>query len=116
MTEAASYITLALLTALAALCGAFFGHLRAQRQITQLREENAGLKATENNERRTTAEKEAMIESARNQLTDTFAALSSQAQRNSTEEFLKLAQRQASLLYTSTSPRDGLLSRMPASA
>src|SRR3569832_1912737 len=48
MTEAASYITLALLTALAALCGAIFGHLRAQRQITQLREENAGLKATVN--------------------------------------------------------------------
>src|SRR3569832_1832102 len=92
MTEAASYITLALLTALAALCGAFFGHLRAQRQITQLREENAGLKATVNIERRTTDEKVAMIESARNQLTATFAALSSQALRNSTEEFLKLAQ------------------------
>src|SRR3569833_4079992 len=92
MTEAASYITLALLTALAALCGAFFGHLRAQRQITQLREENAGLKATVNIERRTADEKVAMIESARSQLTDTFAALSSQALRNCTEEFLKLAQ------------------------
>lgn len=92
MTEAASYITLALLTALAALCGAFFAHIRAQRQITGLREENASLKATVNIERRTTEEKVAMIESARNQLTDTFAALSSQALRNSTEEFLKLAQ------------------------
>ncbi|MEK7323607.1 MAG: DNA recombination protein RmuC [Pseudomonadota bacterium] len=92
MTEAASYITLALLTALAALCGAFYAHIRAQRQITGLREENASLKATVNIERRTTEEKVAMIESARNQLTDTFAALSSQALRNSTEEFLKLAQ------------------------
>src|SRR3569833_1642255 len=92
MTEAASYITLALLTALAALCGAFFGHLRAQRQITQLREENAGLKATVNIERRTPDEKVEMLESARNQLTDTIAALSRQALRNSTEEFLTLAQ------------------------
>ncbi len=92
MTETASYITLALLTALAALCGAFFAHIRAQRQITGLREENASLKATVSIERRTTEEKVAMIESARNQLTDTFAALSSQALRNSTEEFLKLAQ------------------------
>ena len=92
MTETASYITLALLTALAALCGAFFAHIRAQRQITNLREENASLKATMNIERRTTDEKVAMIESARNQLTDTFASLSSQALRNSTEEFLKLAQ------------------------
>ncbi len=92
MTEAASYITLALLTALAALCGAFYAHIRAQREITGLREENASLKATVNIERRTTEEKVAMIESARNQLTDTFAALSSQALRNSTEEFLKLAQ------------------------
>lgn len=92
MTETASYITLVLLTALAALCGAFFAHIRAQHQITGLREENASLKATVNIERRTTEEKVAMIESARNQLTDTFAALSSQALRNSTEEFLKLAQ------------------------
>ena len=92
MPEAASYIPLALLPALAALCGAIFGHLRAQRQITQLREETAGLKATVNIERRTTDEKVARIESARNQLSDTFAALSSQALRNSTEEFLKLAQ------------------------
>lgn len=92
MTTTASYVTLALLTALAALCGAFFAHLRAQRQVGRLREENASLKAIVDIERRTTNEKVAMIESARQQLTDTFAALSSQALRNSTEEFLKLAQ------------------------
>lgn len=92
MTATASYVTLALLTALAALCGALFAHLRAQRQITRLREENAALKATVDVERRTTDEKMTMIENARNQLTDTFAALSSRALRNSTEEFLKLAE------------------------
>lgn len=92
MTETAIYVTFALLTALAALCGAFLAHIRAQRRIAQLREENASLKATVNVERRTTDEKVAMIENARNQLTDTFAALSSQALRISTEEFLKLAQ------------------------
>lgn len=92
MTETATYATLALLTALAALCGAFLAHIRAQRQVARLREENASLRATADIERRTADEKIALIENARNQLTDTFAALSSQALRSSTEEFLKLAQ------------------------
>lgn len=100
MTVSVSYAMLALLIALAALGGAVLGHLRAQRQITALREENAGLKATVNVERRTTDEKVAMIESARAQLTDTFAALSSQALRNSTEEFLKLAQQGMQQFHT----------------
>jgi len=100
MTVSISYAMLALLIALAALGGAVLGHLRAQRQITALREENAGLRATVNVERRTTDEKVAMIESARSQLTDTFAALSSQALRNSTEEFLKLAQQGMQQFHT----------------
>src|SRR3569833_1531972 len=83
MPVSISYAMLALLIALAAL-----------------REENAGLRATVNVERRTTDEKVAMIESARSQLTDTFAALSSQALRNSTEEFLKLVQQGMQQFHT----------------
>lgn len=92
MTETAVYIMLALLTALAALAGALITNLRAQRRIGDLKEENASLKATVDVERRTAGEKMAMIENARHQLAETFSALSSQALRNSTEEFLKLAQ------------------------
>jgi DNA recombination protein RmuC len=85
-------VTLALLTALAALAGALFAYLRAQRRITALREENATLKATVEVERRAAGEKMSIIENARTQLSETFTTLSSQALRNSTEEFLKLAQ------------------------
>ena len=89
---ATTYIMLALLTALGALAGALFTYLRVQRHISRIKEENASLKATLDIERRTASEKMAMIENARNQLSETFTTLSSQALRNSTEEFLKLAQ------------------------
>lgn len=99
MTAIATYITLALLTALAACAGALLAHLRAQRRITELKEENASLKATVDIERRTAGEKMTMIENARTQLSETFTALSSQALRNSTEEFLKLAQENLKQLH-----------------
>lgn len=99
MTATATYITLALLTALAACAGALLAHLRAQRRITELKEENASLKATVDIERRTAGEKMTMIENARTQLSETFTALSSQALRNSTEEFLKLAQENLKQLH-----------------
>ncbi len=92
MTVTATYVTLALVAALAALAGALFAHLRVQRRITALKEENASLKATVDIERRTSGEKMSIIENARTQLSETFTTLSSQALRNSTEEFLKLAQ------------------------
>jgi len=87
-----TYIMLALLIALASAASAVLTYLRVQRNIGRLKEENASLKATLEIERRTTGEKMAMIESARNQLSETFTALSSQALKSSTEEFLKLAQ------------------------
>jgi DNA recombination protein RmuC len=99
MTAIATYITLALLTALAACAGVLLAHLRAQRRITELKEENASLKATVDIERRTAGEKMTMIENARTQLSETFTALSSQALRNSTEEFLKLAQENLKQLH-----------------
>jgi len=87
-----TYIMLALLIALASAASAVLTYLRVQRNIGRLKEENASLKATLEIERRTAGEKMAMIESARNQLSETFTALSSQALKSSTEEFLKLAQ------------------------
>lgn len=92
MTTTATYAILALLTALAALAGALFAYLRSQRRITELKEENATLKATIEIERRTAGEKMSIIENARTQLSETFTTLSSQVLRSSTEEFLKLAQ------------------------
>ncbi|HHM05678.1 MAG TPA: DNA recombination protein RmuC [Gammaproteobacteria bacterium] len=81
-----------ILTTLAGLlAGALVTQLRAARRLGVLREENATLKATLEVERRTNAEKLAMVETGRTQLTETFAALSNQALRSSTEEFLKLA-------------------------
>lgn len=83
---------LVLMTALGVLIGAVLAYLRAMRRITELKEENASLKATVDIERRTAGEKVSIIENARTQLSETFTTLSSQALRNSTEEFLKLAQ------------------------
>jgi DNA recombination protein RmuC len=91
-TTAIYMILLALMTALGALIGAVIAYLRAIRRITALKEENASLKATVDIERRTAGEKVSIIENARTQLSETFTSLSSQALRNSTEEFLKLAQ------------------------
>jgi len=99
MTVTATYIVLALFIALAAFAGALFAHLRAQRLITSLKEENASLKATVDVERRASGEKVTIIENARAQLSETFTALSSQALRNSTEEFLKLAQENLKQLH-----------------
>lgn len=65
---------------------------RQQRLNSALREENARLGAQLYAERQNAAEKLAALEQARDQLTDTFNALSSQALRNNNEEFLRLAQ------------------------
>lgn len=92
MTNATVSILLALLTTLAALVSALITYLRAQRHIGRLKEENASLRATLDMERRAADEKMAIIENTRHHLSETFASLSSQALRNSTEEFLKLAQ------------------------
>ena len=89
MSATAVYILLAVLSA---FTSGLFTYLRAQRQIGRIKEENTALKTTLEIERRTAGEKLATVEHARQQLSETFAALSSQALRSSTEEFLKLAQ------------------------
>ncbi|MEJ2574260.1 MAG: DNA recombination protein RmuC [Gammaproteobacteria bacterium] len=93
MTPTATSLTLlALVTALGALVALVIAYFKAVRRNAALKEENATLKATVEIERRTAGEKMSIIENARTQLSETFTTLSSQALRNSTEEFLKLAQ------------------------
>lgn len=93
MTPTATSLTLlALVTALGTLVALVIAYLSALRRNAALKEENATLKATVEIERRTAGEKMSIIENARTQLSETFTTLSSQALRNSTEEFLKLAQ------------------------
>ncbi|MDH5395050.1 MAG: DNA recombination protein RmuC [Gammaproteobacteria bacterium] len=63
-----------------------------QRKLSQLREENSTLNTRLEVEQKTNEEKLIALEKARQQLSETFTALSSQALKNNNEEFLKLAQ------------------------
>jgi len=65
--------------------------LRAQNKYQQLEKENATLSTTLELERTATAEKLDALEQAREQMSHTFSALSSQALKHNNEEFLKLA-------------------------
>ena len=76
----------------AMLIGALVVYLLLQRRISKLRDENTQLNTTLELERRNHVEKLETLERARGQLADTFSALSSQALKHNSEEFLKLAQ------------------------
>ncbi|WP_455203073.1 DNA recombination protein RmuC [Kaarinaea lacus] len=86
------WVITALAACLAALLSGLLVYLRFHRQLGDLRNQNTGLQVTLDLERKATEEKQAAMEAARQQLTDTFTALSSQALKHNTEEFLKLAQ------------------------
>lgn len=83
----------------AALLGAGFGllvgwllaYLRAQAEFNRLRGENAALTTRLELESRAAQAQATTFAEARRQLTDTFSALSSQALKHNSEEFLKLA-------------------------
>lgn len=77
---------------LAAAVGWLIAYLMRQRQIHTLREQNSALAATLESERTHAKEKLDSLEQARQQLSQTFAALSSQALKHNSDEFLKLAQ------------------------
>lgn len=85
-------ITLILIAGLAALVGAFVAHLLAQRRVTELRLRNAELNAKLELEDKASAERQLALEQARAQLRDSFAALSSEALKHNSAEFLRLAQ------------------------
>jgi DNA recombination protein RmuC len=84
----------------AGLLGALFVYLFMYRRLTQLREQNTQLNTTLELEQRNHEEKLATLEKARVQLADTFSALSSQALRHNSEEFLKLAQENLKHFHT----------------
>lgn len=90
MIESSWIIALAVL--LSAAVGGLLAYAIKQRQIHQLREQNSALAATLETERQHSKEKIETLEQAREQLSQTFAALSNQALKSNTEEFLKLAQ------------------------
>lgn len=86
-----------LLTGLLALAigiafGALLVHLRAQQKLAALQIERHGLQTTLELERKAALEKQQAHEQSRNQLSDTFAALSSEALKHNNAEFLRLAQ------------------------
>ncbi len=66
-------------------------YLIGQNKYRKLEQENATLATTLELERNTSKEKLQALEQAREQLTHTFSALSSQALKHNNEEFLKLA-------------------------
>lgn len=77
---------------LAALAGAFAAHLLALRRMTALQLQNAELATTVELERKAAQERPLALEQARVQLGDTFAALSGEALKHNSAEFLRLAQ------------------------
>jgi len=74
------------------ISGALILFLLVQRVHGKLREENTQLKTTLELELRNHQEKLNTLEQAREQLTDTFNSLSSQALKQNNESFLKLAE------------------------
>lgn len=76
----------------AAIVGALLTYVYLQRKLSTLRENNSALSTRLEVEQQNNNEKIEALEKARIQLTETFAALSSQALKNNNEEFLKLAQ------------------------
>lgn len=82
----------AIIAALAGFAlGALIMHLRAQKRITALQLENAGLATTVELERKAAQERQQALENDRRQLGDTFAKLSSEALKHNNAEFLRLA-------------------------
>jgi DNA recombination protein RmuC len=92
ITENVDWLIVAGVSVCAALITGLVVYLRAQNRISGLQDQNTALQVTLEMERKAALEKQAAMESARAQLTETFSALSSQALKNNTEEFLKLAQ------------------------
>jgi len=78
--------------AIAAIMGSLLTYIYFQRKLSALREKNATLTTRLEIEQLNAIEKIAALEKAREQLSETFTALSSKALKNNNEEFLKLAQ------------------------
>ena len=92
LTDTTFYLLIAGAALIGAALGFLVAHLRNQRRVAALHEENATLAVTLELDRRNAEERIATLSQARDQLAQTFSALSSQALKHNSEEFLKLAQ------------------------
>jgi len=91
MSPTVFVLALIVTAGIAALAGWLAGRLRAQRDIATLRDKNTELTTTLELERRNADERLAAQARTREELAESFTALSSQALKHNTEEFLKLA-------------------------
>ncbi|MGD8592801.1 MAG: DNA recombination protein RmuC [Gammaproteobacteria bacterium] len=92
IAENAHWLTIVAISVCAALITGLVVYLRAQKRIAGLQDQNTALQVTLEMERKAAQEKQTATDAARTQLSETFSALSSQALKHNTEEFLKLAQ------------------------
>jgi len=83
---------LILVSILAGLAGYLIAYIRGQAKLTALREQTAELNAILEHERSTNHEKQQSLEKDRENLSESFAALSSKALKHNSDEFLKLAE------------------------
>ncbi|RFA27812.1 DNA recombination protein RmuC [Alkalilimnicola ehrlichii] len=90
--DLATLILLLVVATLAAVAGGLAAYLRAQQRHTALRAENHQLRAQLLAEQRLATERKQAFQEARDQLSATFSALSSEALRDNNEHFLRLAQ------------------------
>jgi DNA recombination protein RmuC len=98
MSEMSAVVTV-LVGTLAATISGLVVFMRMHRHARALQADNARLTAELEHLRSLAQERQAAVEEARRQLTDTFSALSSQALKHNTEEFLKLAQENLKQAY-----------------
>ena len=85
-------LTLTFVGILAGIAGYLFAYIRGEAKSAQLREQMAELKATLEHQRTSHEEKQAALEKDRENLSESFAALSSKALKHNSDEFLKLAE------------------------
>lgn len=85
-------LTLILVGILAATAGYLFAYIRGEANSVELREQTAALKATLDHVRASNFEKQMSLEKDRENLSESFAALSSKALKHNSDEFLKLAE------------------------
>ena len=90
LTDTTIYLILAALGGI--LLGIVFSIIFYQRKLSQIHNQNTQLKTTLEMQQQSYDEKIKTIEATKQQLSETFSALSSQALRNNNESFLKLAQ------------------------
>ena len=77
---------------IATVLGSLITYIYLQRKLSDLREKNSALSTRLEVEQQNNSQNIASLEKERQQLKDSFTALSSEALKNNNEEFLKLAQ------------------------